>query len=68
MEEFSNRFPALIPMILKNVDDQSLVKFKETSREMSEFIVKDRFYWIRIMKKYNQHFEEFSKFENSSKC
>jgi ankyrin repeat protein len=60
MEEFSNRFPALIPMILKNVDDQSLVKFKETSREMSEIIVNERFYWIRILKKYNQNFEEFS--------
>ena len=63
MEELSIRFPTLLTKILKNVDDQSLVKFKETSREMSEFIVKDRFYWIiwiRIMKKYNQHFEEFS--------
>ena len=60
MEELSIRFPTLFTKILKIVNDQSLVNFKETSREMSEFIVKDRFYWIRIMKKYNQHFEEFS--------
>ena len=59
MEELSNRFPALIPMILKNVDDQSLVKFKETSREMSKTIFNERFYWIRILKKYNRSFEEF---------
>ena len=60
MEELSIRFPTLFTKILKNVNDQGLVKFKETSREMSEFIVKDRFYWISFMKKYNQHFEEFS--------
>jgi len=60
MEELSNRFPTLFTKILKNVDDQSLVKFKETNREMSEFIVKNKFYWIRILNRYNQHFEEFS--------
>ena len=60
MEELSNRFPTLFTKILKNVDDQTLTKFKETSREMSEIIVKDRFYWIRILKKYNLNFEEFS--------
>ena len=59
MEELSNRFPTLITKILEIVDDQSLVKFKETSREMSRFIANDRFYWIRILKKYNQSFEEF---------
>jgi hypothetical protein len=48
-------------MIFENVNDESLVKFKETSREMSEFLVKDRFYWLRILKKYNQIFDEFSK-------
>ena len=61
MEELSNRFPTLFTMVLENVDDESLVKFKETSRQMSKFIVKDRFYWIRILKKYNENFEEFSK-------
>ena len=59
MEELSNRFPTLITKILEIVDDQSLVKFKETSREMSRFIANDRFYWIRILKKYNQSFKEF---------
>ena len=61
MEEVSNRFPSLVPMILENVNNESLVKFKETSREMSEFLINDRFYWIRILKKYDQNFEEFSK-------
>ena len=48
-------------MVLENVDNESLAKFKETSREMSVFIVNERFYWIRILKKYNRNFQEFSK-------
>ena len=61
MEELRDRFPALIPMVLENVDNESLAKFKETSREMSVFIVNERFYWLRILKKYNRNFQEFSK-------
>ena len=61
MEELSNKFPALIPMILEKVDAESLVTFKKTSREMSELIDNERFYWLRILKKYNRNFEEFSK-------
>ena len=64
MEELSNRFPALIPMVMENVDNESLVNFKDTSREMSVFIVNERFYWIRILKKYNRNFQEFSKVWN----
>ena len=48
-------------MILENVDDQSLVTFKETSREMFDFINDERFYWLRILRKYNGSFVEFSK-------
>ena len=36
----SNRFPALISTILEIVDDQSSVKLKETSKAMSEIIVR----------------------------
>ena len=61
MEELRDRFPALIPIVLENVDNESLAKFKETSREMSVFIVNERFYWLRILKKYNRNFQEFSK-------
>ena len=61
MEELSNRFPDLFTMILENVDDESLVNVKESSREMSELIANKRFYWIRILKKYYQNFLEFSK-------
>ena len=61
MEDLSNRFPSLIPMILENVDNQSLVNFKETSRELRDFVDSERFYWIKIIEKYKGSFEEFSK-------
>ena len=61
MENLRNRFPTLIPMILENVDDESLVNFKESNREMHDFIVKERCYWIRILRKYRGNFVEFSK-------
>ena len=61
MENLRNRFPILIQLILENVDDQSLVTFKETSREMFDFINDERFYWLRILRKYNGSFVEFSK-------
>ena len=61
MEDLSNRFPSLIPMILENVDNQSLVNFKDTSRDLRDIVESERFYWIRIIEKYKGNFEEFSK-------
>ena len=59
MENLRIRFPTLITMVLENVDDKSLVTFKETSREMHDFLDKERFYWIRILRRYNGCFVEF---------
>ena len=53
MENCIQRFPFVGEMILNNLDDQSLVRSKEISRKVSEFIRKERFYWIRIIQKYN---------------
>ena len=61
MEDLCNRFPSLIPMILKNVDNQSLVNFKDNSKDLRDFVESERFYWIRIIEKYKGNFEEFSK-------
>ena len=61
MEDLSTRFPSLIPIILENVDNQSLVNFKDTSRDLRDFVEGERFYWIRIIEKYKGNFEEFSK-------
>ena len=59
MENLRNRFPTLITKILENVDDESLVTFKETNRKMHGFIVEERFYWIRILRIYKDNFVEF---------
>ena len=61
MEDLGTRFPSLIPMILENVDNQSLVNFKNTSRDLRDCVESERFYWIRIIEKYKGNFEEFSK-------
>ena len=57
MDVIVRRFPTVAVNILNNLDDQSLVKLKEANRDSYEFIILERFYWIRILKKYNEQFE-----------
>ena len=57
MDIIVKRFPVLAVNISKNLDNQSLVKFKESNRENVEFMIQNRSYWIRILKKYNVYFE-----------
>ena len=57
MDIIVRRFPTLAVNILNNLDDQSLVKFKKVDRESFEFIIQERFYWIRILSKYHELFE-----------
>ena len=59
MEQLSRRVPLMNRTILKNVDDKTLVKIKEASEEINQFLVNDRFFWIRMMKKHNGNFKEF---------
>ena len=46
-------------LILKNVDDKTLADFKETNRDINKILGKEKFYWIRTIKKYNENFKEF---------
>ena len=55
MENCIRRFPVVGALILNNLDDQTLVKNKEVSREISDFIKDERFYWNRIIQKYNDN-------------
>ena len=57
MDVLLRRFPTLAVNVINNLDDQSLVQFKDTNRENYEFMDKERFYWIRILKKYSEYFE-----------
>ena len=57
MDVIVKRFPILAMNISNNLDDQSLVIFKNANRENYEFMDQERFYWIRILRKYNEYFE-----------
>ena len=61
MENCIRRFPVVGAMILNNLDNQTLVRSKEISREISEFIKNERFYWMRIIQKYNDDWRQIIK-------
>ena len=42
------------------MDTQSLINFKVSNRNISKSLDEERFYWIRIIKKYNQNFAIYS--------
>ena len=60
MEDLCKRFPLLGKMVFENVDDENLVKFKESSREINNHLQNERYYWTRIIKKHGEYFEEFA--------
>ena len=53
MEELCYRFPLMAQKIMNNVNDQTLINFKEAGRKNADFFGKERFYWIRIIQRYN---------------
>ena len=58
MKNFWSRFPLASEAILKNLDDKSLARGKEVSREMFEIMDKNgRVFWIRSIKNLSKHFE-----------
>ena len=59
MEDLGRKFPLISQIILNNVDDKSLTKFRKASRKNSNCLDNERFYWIRNIKRYFANFEEF---------
>ena len=57
METIQLRFPTLAKNILNNLEDQSLLKYQESSKDNYDFLKSEKFYWMRIIKKYNKYFE-----------
>ena len=53
MEEICQRFPLIAQKILNHVDNETLINFKEAGRNNDAFLEKERFYWIRIIQRYN---------------
>ena len=59
MEIIFQRFPLLGEKISNNIDDESLVKLKESSQESSKLLEQERFFWIRIIKHYKDNLQAF---------
>ena len=53
MEEICQRFPLIAQKILNYVDNETLINFNKAGRNNAAFMEKERFYWIRIIKRYN---------------
>ena len=58
MEMICQRFPLVAKKILNDVDDKSLVNFKVASKLNVNFLEEERFYWVRVIKRYNCLYEE----------
>lgn len=62
MEDLCKRFPHLSENILNQVNDQSLNNCKEISSELLQCLERGRFFWIRMIKKYQKDLKDFPKF------
>ena len=65
METFCKRFPVVSASILKCLDDKSLVKCKEASKDICQFIEEERFHWIRMIRIIMKH--NYKLFQNGIK-
>ena len=45
MEEVCKRFPYLAENVIKKIDNQSLIKFKETSRNSNQLLDNGKILW-----------------------
>ena len=61
MEDICNRFPHIATTILKDLDDQSLIKSMEANRELNNFLSNNRIYWTRVLAIYNTNFTLFKR-------
>ena len=68
METLCYRFPHLASMILKDLDDQSLMKSMEANRELENFLSNDRIFWTRVLAKYRSSFIQFKDSWRRSLC
>ena len=52
LEQFCLRFPQIGKDILTEVNNESLMEFKQTSQELSTFLEDEKLLWIRKIRKY----------------
>ena len=58
MENFCKRFPHVAEGIFDQVNEQSLNICKEISGDVLEYLDTERFFWIRIIKKYQRRLKD----------
>ena len=56
MDNFWRRFPLSNEMVLKNLDDRTMVRSQEASRKINFFLRNKKHFWIRIIKSYSSRF------------
>ena len=52
MEQIFKRFPVVGVLILDKLDNQTLNRSKEASKDIAGFLENEKFYWIRIIQRY----------------
>ena len=61
MENFCKKFPHLAKSVFDQVDEQSLNLCKEISGDVLEYLDSERFFWIRMIRKYQRRLKDFPK-------
>ncbi len=59
MEDLCERIPLIRNLIFKNVDNQSLINCKMSSKRLNQLLDQDKNNWIRIIQKYGSKFKDF---------
>ena len=53
LEDICRRFPLVGKKICNNLDDESLVNFREADRNIHWFLEQERFFWVRNIRAYH---------------
>ena len=53
MDELCQRFPLIVRKIMNHDDSETLINFKEAGINNATFLEKERFFWTRIIQRYN---------------
>ena len=59
MEDIFIRFPQISELVLKNLDNQSLVKCRLVSRKLKTCIDEEKILWLRIIQKYYEDLDRY---------
>ena len=65
MDQLLSRFPNIAEDIFENLDDESLVRCKESGRSISSFMEENTKYWKRIISKYLLNVHSNPRFDKS---